>query len=414
LTGLPLVSEAEFGAWRASDALAFEDARVKLLGREGPLADRLLKHRVERADGSLQTVYLGNVDFVRSAAVEDTDCKVSAGRCTLRPAYAKGGEIFLAPPPGDPPALPVEIGWETMRRMDPAKFAPADWRGDLEFHGLFRSILRRHCVREQQAQLGWNAPADELPDEYEENQPAGEGLEADRDLRAEEVRQHYVRELGKFYVLLLHRKQKAAAETTWAVIECLNREAPAWETGHDLFWAEVGELLHAEPGVLYQRKRRFFNCLIEMREDLSPLLVARAERLLAAEAEADVADCRSNARGLPEHAGALNAMGDFLLWNVAAQTPGGKNKSLDAIRQAGVAGLLGRRGGLREWPPSGAGFSGFCSQLGLLGGRAAPAMEDAARALKARERVPRRLLHMLGEMFEARPVEVDDSERATA
>ena len=29
-------------------------------------------------------------------------------------------------------------------------------------------------------------------------------------------------------------------------------------------------------------------------------------------------------------------------------------------------------------------------------------------------RVPRRLLHMLGEMFEARPVEVDDSERATA
>jgi hypothetical protein len=412
MPGLPLVSEAEFLGWRAADGGAFGRARLKLLGREGPLADRLLIHRVERADGSLETVYLGNPEFARSASVEDADCKVSAGCCTLRPAYARGSRIYLARPLGDPPASPVEIGWETMRRMDRTKFARADWRGDLEFHGLFRSILRRHCIREQQTHLAWGASTDELGEGFEGDPPAGAVESADSAFESDEVRQHYIRELAKFSVLLLHRKQRAAAETTFAVIRCLNQQAPDWETDHDLFWAEVGDLLHAEPSVLYQRKRRFFNLLIEMREDLSGLLVARAGRLLAAEAGADVADCRLHARNLPEHAGALNAVADFLLSNVAAQAAV-KNRPLDSIRQAGVSGLLGRRGGVRAWPPSGAGFSEFCGQCGLPADGAMGAIEKAAEALASQKPVPRRLLHMLNEMFEDRPVEVDSGERVT-
>jgi hypothetical protein len=289
-----LVTEAEFAAWAGGSAAAFAACRAKLLACDGGLAERLLVKQVQNTDGLLEKVYLGNPDYVRSAALEDLDCKVSGGRLLVDAAGR---------------------GIETRRRLDAGRFNRAEWQGPDEFHALFRQILRRHSVKELGREV-FRYPAP--PEDLSVPCPSPEEL-----IR---LKLYLIRQFALLAELLRAKKQLTTAELVEAIIRCLetiDADLPATLADPDLLWETVREKLGVDQQLLYKRKELFYQRLIELREDLPEFFVERVGKLQAREAENAVADCeRARERIAGEDLETLDALRDY--WRQGAWPPDGK------------------------------------------------------------------------------------------
>lgn len=278
-----LVTEAEFARWAGGSAAAFAASRAKLLACDGDLAARLLVKHVQKPDGAEEKVYLGNPDYVRSAALEDLDCKVSGGRL-LVDATGRGAA--------------------TRRRLDAQKFNRAQWQGQEEFHALFRQILRRHSVRE----LGRDVFRHAAPAE-DTDIPCPSPEELIR------LKLYLIRQFALLAELLRARKQLTTAELADAIVGCLetiDADLPATLADPDLLWETVREKLGVDQQLLYKRKELFYRRLIEMREDLPEFFVERVGRLQAREAESALADCeRARERIAGKDRETLDAIRDY-------------------------------------------------------------------------------------------------------
>ena len=330
-----LVTEAECAAWAGDSAAAFAACRAKLLACDGDLAERLLVKHVRKTDGAQEKVFLGNPEYIRSAALEDLDCKVSGGRL-LVDATGRGRE--------------------TRRRLDARKFNRAEWQGQEEFHALFRQILRRHSVRELGRDVFRNAaPLDDL------EIPCPSPGELIR------LKLYLIRQFALLSELLRARKQLTTAELADAIIGCLetiDTGLPATLADPDLLWETVREKLGVEQQLLYKRKELFYQRLIELREDLPEFFVERVQKLQVREAENAVADCE----------------------RARERIDGEDRETLDAIRDCFRQGA---------WPPDGTGFAGFCQQRATPVG----AVEQLIAALERLEHKPKRLIGTLKSMF---------------
>ncbi|MEK7752168.1 MAG: hypothetical protein AAB654_09655 [Acidobacteriota bacterium] len=385
--GNALVTEAEFTAWAAGDAAAFEVCREKLCLGDGGLAERLLVRQV----GSTR-VLLGNPDYARAAAIEDLDCKVS------------GGALMVGP---------EGPGRETARALSPREFVRAGWRGPREFHALFRAILRRHCARAVSDRLWFTAEGSAGERSADEDEPTTrlavqspeEGVINRTDL-PEHIQQH-IRELSVLAEVLRGNGQSAVADLVEAIIDTLEAVAGgAQELLEDprAFREAVRERLGLSPNAFYQRWHRYLGVLTELREFLSPWLVLRARRQLVQEAEDADADCaQQRGRLMEAHAATLGAVHDFLRWTIAEQNPHYQGCGLERIRSARVWELTGGRREvlLRIWPPDGGGFSPFCHRFALLDGDAEQAVSDLVAVLQELDHPPKRLIGTLKSVFPA-------------
>jgi hypothetical protein len=327
---MQLVSAEEYQSWVDRHREFFDIGKSKLLDREGPLADRLLGKSVERADGSVKTVHLGNPAYARSAAWEDLDCKVSVGH------FARDAE---------------GLGVETRRSLEPQRYRPVVWRGSEAFHALFRRMLRMHCLHEMMDFL----PATERPEESADPDDVAV-LKADA-----------IRNLSRFEEILLQENRISVAETANAVVAHLEQPGillSDWQ--HDSFWNDVGARIGLRGNALAARKHRFFDCLVEMREELPDWLQTRARRVLAGEAEATMDDLGRLRHQMGDPV--VEAIIGYYLAFLALQNPDYSRKSLDELRGLNPALLVRRRGNpdVGLWPPPGSAFEAFCRTHDLL------------------------------------------------
>src|SRR5262249_18119691 len=151
----------------------------------------------------------------------------------------------------------------------------------------------------------------EFPDseEFDEGDIAVEPDEARR------IRLDLQFELSRLSELLLRDGQAAAAETADAVVDLLDEPASPWEQDHYMFWKAVGRKLEVNDDTLAQRKRRFFQQLLNRREEVSEFLRSRILRMLAQGAAAAIEDCnRALVAAAPSDRNTIEFLRDFWLW----------------------------------------------------------------------------------------------------
>ena len=391
-----MISETDFRQWASAYEPAFQMCRGELQEREGHLAENLLVRHV----GQGAATFLGNPAFARSATIEDLDCKVSRG-CLMTVER----EETMSDRSGGAVRGRVTRGTETGRILDLNAFRKAEWLGSDEFYALSCGILHRRCVREIEQCFGFVRPMMAVAEPAEEADSFSYNLAtavAPED--SAQAREHIVFELARFSESLCMDRQRAAAETVDAILEVLRRpDGPVkWERDHFLFWEAVGEELELNEDALAQRKKRFFEQLMERREQVSPYLLLRARRMLAEAAVDAVEGCR---RVLAVAGGRaaerLRTVRDFFLFSIARQHPIYSRRPMAAWREmdaAKLAGLMGRVH-LAAWPPDAAEFAGFCELQGLSVDRFAADMTCLADDLRVVRPRPARLLGTLRQVF---------------
>ena len=204
------------------------------LKQGGRLADRFLIKVTEQADGILETFYLGNPDYVRAAAIEDLDCKVSRGKFMVGrrsvPIEIRLGEAK------DTLEREESFGKETGRLLDPGDFNEVNFVDVEKFHALFRGILRRHCLKELRECMCGTKINESQSDISKEPDPADLGQIRDEHA-SQDIREELVAGFAQFSELLRISNQRAAAQTADEVAASI-KSAEDWDADHYDFWKE--------------------------------------------------------------------------------------------------------------------------------------------------------------------------------